>query len=152
MNQQVLVVGAGAIGGLMCAYLETAGQPVTLFARGDNAGRIARDGIHLTTPDQRQLHARPRVVTDAATLKPMDLVILATKSFSLGGALQTVAAAIGPATTVMPVVNGVPWWFGTPQAPVRAVDPQGALAKAIPYERLVGATSYSPATRASPSE
>lgn len=152
MTQQVLVVGAGAIGGLLCAYLETAGQPVTLFARGDNASLIARDGIQLTTPDHRKLHVRPSVVTDAAMLKPMDLVIFATKSFSLAGALQTVAAAIGPATTVMPVVNGVPWWFGTPQAPVRAVDPQGTLAAAIPYERLVGATSYSPVRRASPTE
>ncbi len=152
MTQQILVVGAGAIGGILCAYLESAGHPVSLFARGDNADQIARQGVHLTTPDQRQLHVRPRVVTDAAALTPYDLVILATKSFSLPAALQTVAAAIGPATTVMPVVNGVPWWFGTPEAPVRAVDPEGRLAAAVPYERLVGATSYTPTRRAAPTE
>lgn len=152
MNQTVLVVGAGAIGGILCAYLEERGQAVSLFARGENARLIAEDGIHLTTPGKQQLHARPRVITDPAALTPYDLVILATKAFSLPAGLASVAGAIGPATLVMPVVNGVPWWFGTPAAPVRAVDPQGKLAAAVPYERLIGATSYSPTRRASPTE
>ncbi len=63
MNQTVLVVGAGAIGGILCAYLEERGQAVSLFARGENARLIAKDGIHLTTPGKQQLHARPRVIT-----------------------------------------------------------------------------------------
>ena len=152
MTQTVLVVGAGAIGGILCAYLEQRGQPVSLLARGDNARLIAQDGIHLTTPGKQQLHVRPRVVTDPAALEPFDLVILATKSFSLPAALTAASGAIGPATLVMPVVNGIPWWFGTPASPIRAVDPDGTLANSIPYERLIGATSYSPTRRASPTE
>ena len=152
MTQQILVVGAGAIGGLLCSYLAERGHPVSLLARGENAALIARDGIHLTTPDQRTLQSRPNVVTDAATLTRQDLVILATKSFSLPAALQSVAPAIGPDTLVMPVVNGVPWWFGTADAPVRAVDPDGTLARAVPFARVIGATTYSPARRASATE
>jgi len=50
MTRQVLIVGAGAIGGVVCAYLEAAGQPTTLLARGENARNIERDGIRLIIP------------------------------------------------------------------------------------------------------
>jgi 2-dehydropantoate 2-reductase len=152
MTKQVLIVGAGAIGGALCAYLEAAGQPATLLARGENARNIAGDGIRLTTPDKQVLHVRPRVVTAAAELGRQDAVILATKSFSLPEAMATAAPAIGPDTIVMPVVNGVPWWFGTKKEPLRAVDPDGFLAGSVPYERLVGATIYAPTRRVTPTE
>ena len=152
MTRQVLIVGAGAIGGALCAYLESAGQPTSLLARGENARNVGRDGIRLTTPDGRALHARPRVVTEATGLAPQDIVILATKSFSLPAAMAAAAPAIGADTIVMPVVNGVPWWFGSASEPLRSVDPDGALAAAVPYERLVGATIYAPTRRVSPSE
>lgn len=152
MTRQVLIVGAGAIGGILCAYFESAGQPITLLARGDNARNIERDGIRLTTPDGTKLHARPRVATEAAGLPPQDVVILATKSFSLPAAMAAVAPVVGPGTVVMPVVNGVPWWFGSAAQPLRSVDPEGALARAVPYERLVGATIYAPSKRPSPTE
>jgi 2-dehydropantoate 2-reductase len=151
-NLQVLIVGAGAIGGALCAYLEAAGQPASLLARGENARNIAEGGVRLTTPDNKVLHARPRVVTAAAGLGAQDAVILATKSFSLPAAMAAAAPAIGPETIVVPVVNGVPWWFGTTKEPLRAVDPDGFLARSVPYGRLVGATIYAPMKRATPTE
>jgi 2-dehydropantoate 2-reductase len=150
--KQVLIVGAGAIGGALCAYLEAAGRPAALLARGENARNIASGGIRLTTPDNRVLHARPRVVTAVAGLGTQDAVILATKSFSLPEAMAAAAPAIGPRTIVVPVVNGVPWWFGTANEPLRAVDPGGFLAGSVPYERVVGATIYAPVKRAAPAE
>jgi len=148
----VLIVGAGAIGGALCAYLEAAGRPASLLARGENARNIAGGGIRLTTPDNKILHARPRVVTAAAGLGAQDAVLLATKSFSLPAAMAAAAPAIGPQTLVVPVVNGVPWWFGTAKEPLRAVDPDGILAASVPYERLVGATIYAPVKRVTATE
>jgi 2-dehydropantoate 2-reductase len=150
--KQVLIIGAGAIGGALCAYLEGAGRPATLLARGENARNIAEGGVRLTTPDNKVLHARPRVVTAADGLGSHDVVILATKSFSLPAAMAAAAPAIGPETIVVPVVNGVPWWFGTTKEPLRAVDPEGFLAGSVPYERLVGATIYAPMKRTTPTE
>jgi 2-dehydropantoate 2-reductase len=152
MTRKILIVGAGAIGGVLCAYLESAGQPTVLYARGENARNIGRDGIRLTTPEGRQLRARPRVVTETADMTQQDVVILATKSFSLPAAMAAAAPAIGAATIVAPVVNGVPWWFGNVGEPLRAVDPDGTLAAAVPYEWLVGGTIYAPTRRASPGE
>ncbi len=147
MRDRIMIVGAGAIGGVLAGYLAAAGRRVTLFVRGDTARMVAEQGIRLTTPDQRILHSRPRVVTSISAAGEQDIVLFATKAFSLPAAMQSVLPAIGPKTVVAPVVNGVPWWFGTALHPVRAVDPDGSLIGAIPADRLVGATIYSPARR-----
>jgi len=144
-----LIVGAGAIGGLFAGYLAAAGRSVTLLARGDNARAIAQEGIRLTTPTGDTLHGRPRVVTTAAEAGVHDIVLYTTKAFSLPEVIASTRAAIGPATLVSPVVNGIPWWFGTPDQPVRAVDPDGALVRAFGPEQLVGGTTFSPTQRTS---
>lgn len=152
MTDRVLIVGAGAIGGMFAGYLAAAGRPVTVLARGENAQVIARDGIRLSTPDQQSLHGRPRVVTRGAEAGVHDIVLLTTKAFSLPAAMSVARDAIGPDTLVSPVVNGVPWWFGTTQAPIRAVDPDGSLSAAMAPDQLVGGTTYSPAHRPGPGQ
>ncbi|MFN0305747.1 MAG: ketopantoate reductase family protein [Burkholderiales bacterium] len=147
MTDRIMIVGAGAIGGVLAGYLGAAGRSVTLFARGEPARMVAEHGIRLTTPDQRILHSRPRVVASASEAGEQDIVLFATKAFSLPAAMRSVLPVIGPKTVVVPVVNGVPWWFGTALRPIRAVDPDGSLVGAVPAERLVGATIYSPARR-----
>jgi 2-dehydropantoate 2-reductase len=147
MSGQILIVGAGAIGGMLAGYLGAAGRDVAVFARGETARTIAARGIRVVSPDKAEFHARPRVFDGSAPLAPASIVIFATKAFSLGAALAQVRGAIGPDTLVAPVVNGVPWWFGTAGQPVRAVDPRGELAAAVGPDRLVGAVTYSPAWR-----
>lgn len=147
MSGTILIAGAGAIGGMLAGYLCAAGRDVTVLARGATARTIAEQGIRLVTPDKAEFHVRPAVVDGTTPLAAFDIVIFATKAFSLGAVLAQVRSAIGPSTLVAPVVNGVPWWFGTAQYPVRAVDPRGELAAAVGPDRLVGAVTYSPAWR-----
>jgi 2-dehydropantoate 2-reductase len=147
MNESILIVGAGAIGGMLAGYLAAAGRNVSVLARGDTAAALSTRGLTLATPDGRRLASRPRVVATGAELPVQDIVLFTTKAFSLDAAMQVARAAIGPQTLVAPVVNGIPWWFGTAQQPVRAVDPHGRLAAAIAPECLVGAVTYSPAWR-----
>jgi 2-dehydropantoate 2-reductase len=51
---------------------------------------------------------------------------------------------LGPDTVVLPAMNGVPWWFfhglgGSHEgAAVRAVDPDGRVAAAIPVRHVIG--------------
>ncbi|MSQ18925.1 MAG: 2-dehydropantoate 2-reductase [Betaproteobacteria bacterium] len=152
MTERILIVGGGAVGGVLCAYLGAAHRNVTLLARGDTARLIAKQGIHLTTPEQETIVTRPPVVVSAAEAGIQDIILLATKAFSLPDAMRALTGAIGIHTLVVPVVNGVPWWFGTPAAPIRSVDPQGSLIAAVPPERLVGATIYSPVSRSQSGE
>ena len=77
-----------------------------------------------------------------------DILFLATKAHDLEGLLPTLSALIGPQTLVVPLVNGIPWWYfqaeGSPHDGeiVRAVDPSGILQRAIPVERLIGCVVY----------
>lgn len=152
MPIKVLIAGAGAIGGMLSAYLEAAGQPVTLLARGDNARQIEQGGVHLVTPDQQHIHARPRVVTDPMACGEQDLLIVATKAFSLAAVIDAAAPALGNKTLVLPIVNGLPWWMGTDDAPLESLDPQGRLRRAIPAQRLIGSSLYAPTRRESPTQ
>lgn len=147
MSDSVLVAGVGAIGGMVAGYLGAAGRDVHVYARGETARVVREQGLRVLTPDDREYRSRPVVHEDARTLPRVRTVLFATKAFSLGEAMAGVRAAIGPDTVVAPIVNGVPWWFGTPQSPVRAVDPRGELAAAVPAERLAGAVIYAPAWR-----
>lgn len=45
---EILVYGAGAVGGYLGGKLALAGRRVTLVARPDTAEAINRDGLHIT--------------------------------------------------------------------------------------------------------
>jgi 2-dehydropantoate 2-reductase len=57
---------------------------------------------------------------------------------------KAIGPLIGPDTMVLTAMNGVPWWFfegfgGTfAGTRLRAVDPDGAIAKAIPAKHIIG--------------
>jgi 2-dehydropantoate 2-reductase len=62
---------------------------------------------------------------------------------------------IGPATLVLPAMNGVPWWFGhgvaaLGDAPLESVDPGGVVAAAIPFETVLGCVVHAAAFTAEP--
>jgi 2-dehydropantoate 2-reductase len=56
---------------------------------------------------------------------------------------RTIAPLLGPGTVVLPAMNGVPWWFcrGVPgfgNEPLASMDPGGEIARAIPFEQVLG--------------
>ena len=69
---------------------------------------------------------------------------MAVKGPSLPAAAAHVGPLLGPETVVLPAMNGVPWWFfhglgGSHEgAAVRAVDPDGRVAAAIPVRHVIG--------------
>ncbi|MBF9267160.1 2-dehydropantoate 2-reductase, partial [Paracidovorax cattleyae] len=81
---------------------------------------------------------------DPAALGVQDVVVLAVKAPALPDVAARIAPLLGPGTTVLTAMNGVPWWFleGC-SGPVHgrelaSVDPGGSLARAIPIRRVVG--------------
>lgn len=70
------------------------------------------------------------------------------KAHALTGALDTLAPLMGPETTVVPMINGIPWWYPLGQEEplgsyrLQTVDPGGRLWDAIPSESLVGAVIW----------
>lgn len=96
------VLGPGAVGGLIAAALQHAGQPVTVIAREPTAELIDREGITVRSVVLGDFTAHPPA---AHTLDaPVDVLFVATKAGGLAGALERVAAEPG---LVVPMLNGL---------------------------------------------
>jgi 2-dehydropantoate 2-reductase len=103
-----VIIGAGAIGGVVGARLHQAGRDVLLIARGDHHDAIAARGLTLETPQERV--TLPLAVTrspDAVGFDGEDIVLLATKSQDTETALDALRDAAPAGTPVVCLQNGV---------------------------------------------
>ncbi|NOG73473.1 2-dehydropantoate 2-reductase [Roseicella sp. DB1501] len=128
---RILVIGAGALGGYFGGRLLEAGRDVTFLVRPRRAEQLARHGLVLDS-----LHGnaslRPRTVQASGLEGPYDLVLLAVKAPALEAAMADMAPAVGPGTTILPVLNGM-----------RHLDLLGARFGAA---RVLGGVAQIPAT------
>jgi len=144
---RICVAGAGAIGCTLAARIGLSGQPINVFARGQTLETIQSNGIHLTDLEgSHQVHVNAS--NNAETLGEQDVLFLCTKAPSLAGLLASIQPLIGPETVVVPVVNGVPWWYFHGEGGrfdgqrIEAVDPTGALGTALDLNRVVGCVVF----------
>ena len=156
---KVCIVGLGAIGGLLAAWMGTrlpAGT-VTLsaLARGATLSAVQAHGLVLEAPAGDQsvlLHASD----DAAALGVQDLVILAVKGPALSAVLPVLTTLMGPHTQLLTAMNGVPWWFfdGLSGAceglSLQAVDPGGTARAAVPSAQVLGGVVHLSASSPAP--
>jgi len=103
---RTLVVGAGATGGYYGGRLAEAGRDVTFLVRPARAERLRAEGLQIVSP-HGHLTLRPKLVTTGERLLNYDVVLLALKAFALESALADMAGAVGPATMIVPVLNGM---------------------------------------------
>lgn len=151
----ICVFGAGAIGGLMAAKLEMAGTPVTVVARGPHYEAMRTKGLALRSEGQETV-TKPTVATDPRDVGPQDYLVLTLKAHSLIPALAQIKPLIGPNTTIVTAINGIPWWYtyklgGDFEGKrVESVDPGGALSAAFPPAQVLGSIVYPAAEIAEP--
>jgi 2-dehydropantoate 2-reductase len=103
-----VVIGAGAIGGVLGARLAQAGFDVQLVARGPHGDAIRARGLRVESPDGGEtlrLPVAPR--PDAVEYAAGDVVLLATKSQDTEAAVELLARQAPPETPVVCVQNGV---------------------------------------------
>ena len=140
---KICIYGAGAIGGWIGTRLAQHGCEVSVVARGATLEALQLHGLRLEANGQ-VMSAPVRSSADPADLGVQDLVIVAVKAPAMAGVAAAIAPLIGPDTMVLTAMNGVPWWFfegfGGPYAGTRlkAVDPDGAIARAIPGRHIIG--------------
>ncbi len=143
----VCVFGAGAIGGFLAARLEMAGTKVSVVARGPHLAAMERDGLVLHSGGETFV-THPVVASDPAALGPQDYVFITLKAHSLQPALPQLRPLIGPGTTIVAGINGVPWWYchglgGAYEGRrVLSVDPDGTLWDALPPAQTLGCIVY----------
>lgn len=141
----------------MAVRMAAAGQAVSVVARGDHLAAIRRHGLRLLEADGREV-VTPDIVAsdDFAALGPHDVVVLALKAHQIAAVADDLGHLYGPDTVVVPVQNGIGWWYferhGGPHdgRRLRTLDPDGALAAAVLAERIVGCVAYPAAEKVRP--
>jgi len=150
---KICIVGAGAIGGMLGVKFALSGHDVTLILRGANLAAVRQSGMRLIEESGNELLAQPIKATSViAEAGVQDVVILALKAHQVAAVAADLPALFHAETRVITMQNGIPWWYlyklpgeagkryqGTP---VKAVDPDGVIAKHIPVDRVIGCVVY----------
>ena len=108
---RILVLGAGGTGGYFGGRLAQSGADFTFLVRKPRAAQLEQHGLQIRSPlgdaDFPVAHVIAEDLAALAGSRPFDLVLLSCKAYDLGSSLDAIAPAVGPQTTVMPVLNGL---------------------------------------------
>ncbi len=154
---KIAIIGVGAIGGYVGTRFALAGEDVTFIARGSNLEALRTRGIRLINADGTE-ESVPRVkATDNyADAGAQDVVVLAMKAHQVETVAGEVPKLFAPHTVVIPMQNGIPYWYFHGQRGafagmrVTSVDPAGVIYDKIPCERVIGCVVYPAAELLSP--
>lgn len=131
------VIGAGGIGGYFGGRLAAAGHDVSFLARGAHLEAIREHGLQISSVDG-DFTVRPSAVTaDPSEIGPVDVVLLAVKTWQVPAAAATLSPLFGPDTAVVTTQNGVE----APDQVAAAVGRSGVLpgvAKVFAYIEVPG--------------
>jgi 2-dehydropantoate 2-reductase len=104
---RILIVGAGAIGGYFGGRLLKAGRDVTFLVRPRRASELAQRGLVIESPVGGLVIQSPPTILAESIERPFDLILLSCKAYDLTAAMNSFAAAVGPATMILPLLNGM---------------------------------------------
>src|SRR6478735_12014543 len=103
---KILILGAGAIGGYVGGRLHQSGADVTFLVRPARQQAMQRDGLVIKST-KGDITQKVKTVLKAGEGGPYDVVLLTCKAYDLDSALAAIAPAVGPNTTVVPLLNGM---------------------------------------------
>jgi 2-dehydropantoate 2-reductase len=152
---KLCVYGAGAVGGLMAAWLARAGHDVSVVARGVQLEAIRRSGLRVRSNSGVDSF-RIKADSDPRALGAQDYVLVTVKAQSLTDVAQSIGPLLGADTSIVTAMNGVPWWFFDRLAfrngseRLESLDPGGKLSRAMPTERIVGCVIHLAASTPEP--
>jgi 2-dehydropantoate 2-reductase len=107
MTMKILVVGAGALGGYFGARLLDAGRDVTFLVRAGRAAQLEQHGLTIKSPRGDLTLASPPHLLSEHIAGHYDLVIVGCKAYDLDATMESFAAAVGPQTAILPMLNGM---------------------------------------------
>lgn len=98
---RVAIIGPGAIGGFIAAWLEKTGRHEVVWC-----GRRPLPELEIASPGGGFALA-PEVITDPATAAPVDWVFIATKAYDVAGAARWLQHLVAAHTKIAVLQNGV---------------------------------------------
>jgi 2-dehydropantoate 2-reductase len=104
---RVLVVGAGATGGYFGGRLLQAGRDVTFLVRARRESELADAGLIIKSSHGNVTIDKPPTIRAENIREPFDLILLSCKAYDLAAAMESFAGAVGSASVVLPLLNGM---------------------------------------------
>jgi 2-dehydropantoate 2-reductase len=155
---KICIYGAGAIGGLMAAWLARSGNEVSAVARGPQLEALRKEGLRVRDRATGKMATFSIVASDdPAVLGPQDYVIVAVKAQNLTEVAAGIKPLLGADTSIVTAMNGVPWWFfdcirfgANGKHRLETLDPDGGLTRAMPTQRIVGCVVHLAASTPEP--
>ncbi|MFC2074685.1 ketopantoate reductase family protein [Bdellovibrionota bacterium] len=102
----ILVIGAGAVGGFFGGKLAKAGHDVTFFVRERHRNTIRDHGLQIKSVEG-DFTICPRVATSVKEIEIPDIILLATKCYDALSAIESIKEKIGPDTILLTLLNGL---------------------------------------------
>ncbi len=104
---RIAIMGSGAVGAHVGAWLQAAGHEVGFVARGAHLAALREQGLVIEHPQHPLVLPQVRATDQPADLGVADLVVLAVKLWDTEAAAVQMAPLLGPATRVLSLQNGI---------------------------------------------
>lgn len=101
------ILGSGAVGGYYGARLARAGHDVTFVARGAHLAAIRERGLCIRSPALGDFTVTARAEDDTRRIGPVDVVVVAVKTYDNPAALPLISPLLGQDSSVLTIQNGV---------------------------------------------
>ena len=109
---RIVIIGIGGVGGYFGGYLakkyDNSDKVEVIFvARGEHLKKIQEEGLKVIQGAKKFIAKPTLAVENAADIGIADYILIATKTYHLEGALESVRPCVGPETVLLPLLNGV---------------------------------------------
>jgi 2-dehydropantoate 2-reductase len=151
---RILIAGAGAIGLTFAAKLVQAQCNVSVIARGATLDILKRKPLLFIDQTGEHRIGVTAISPDEAGIT--DVLFLCAKAQDLAAVAASVAHTLDNDTLIVPVVNGIPWWYFQQTTGddlnrrIDAVDATGLLADVLPSSQIIGTVTTITSERLEP--
>src|ERR1035437_4528523 len=104
---KIAIMGTGGVGGYFGGLLAQSGQDVIFIARGHHLQTIREKGLQIKSVFGDFIVSPVQATDKPSEVGPVELIIVATKTYHTDYAAQAIKSMIGPQTVVMSLQNGV---------------------------------------------
>lgn len=104
--KEILVVGAGSVGGFFGAHLAKNNPRVSFLLRPNTLAAVRQNGLTIRSASGA-LTVRPQAASDARQLPRPDLIVLGVKVYDLDEVMDQIEPVLSEQTVVLTLQNGI---------------------------------------------